>query len=112
MQLRDNLSLGSKEKDQVWKYVKELKIKGYIKNSTQVDGFILGDEIEHGEGGTRAEDKVKIMPMLYDTILTRAKKRLLNLHEKVKTAPFLIEQQEELDQLLNPLPVKQTAFVI
>jgi hypothetical protein len=36
--------------------------------------------------------------MLYDTILVRADKRLLNLHSKVKDVPFLVAQQEELQQ--------------
>lgn len=108
------LSLGSKEKDQVWKYVKELKAKGYIKRTTRVDGFVLGDQIEPGEGGTRTEDDemVKIMPMLYDTILTRAEKRLLNLHTKVKDAPFLQEQQEQLKKFIEPLPVVQEDMII
>jgi hypothetical protein len=103
------LPLGSKEKEQVWKYVKELKSKGYIKKATKVDGFVLGDEIEQGEGGTRTEDdnQVKIIPMLYETILCRAEKRLLNLHSKVKDAPFLIEQREELQKFIEPLPVTQ-----
>lgn len=106
------LTLGSKEKEQVWKYVKELKNKGYIKKSTRVDGFVLGDEIEQGEGGVRTEDdnQVKIMPMLYDTILCRAEKRLLNLHSKVKDAPFLAEQQEQLQKFVEPLPVVQSAL--
>lgn len=106
------LSLGSKEKEQVWKYVKELKSKGYIGKTTKVDGFILGDQIEPGENGTRTEDdnQVKIIPMLYSTILTRAEKRLLNLHQKVKEAPFLNEQSqsEELEQFIAPIPVKQS----
>lgn len=106
------LPLGSKEKEQVWKYVKELKVKGYIKKSTKVDGFVLGDQIEAGEGGIRTEDdnQVKIIPMLYDTILTRAEKRLLNLHSKVKDAPFLLEQQEHLNKFAEPWPVKQDAL--
>jgi hypothetical protein len=101
--------LGAKEKDQVWKYVKELKRKGYIKQTTRVDGFILGDQIEYGEGGTRTEDdnQVRIFPMLYETILNRAEKRLLNLHSKVKNAPFLLEQQEQLNKFVSPLVVKQ-----
>lgn len=108
------LSLGSKEKEQVWKYVKELKRKGYIKKTTRVDGFILGDEIEIGEDGTRTEDdnKVKIIPMLYDTILNRAEKRLLNLHSKVKNAPFLLDQQEKLKKFLEPLPIIQNNIVL
>lgn len=40
------LYLGSKEKEQVWNYVKKLRRKGYIKKSTRVDGFVLGDKIE------------------------------------------------------------------
>ena len=43
------IPLGSVEKDQVWKYVKELKAKGHIKKSTRVDGFVMGDIIEQGE---------------------------------------------------------------
>jgi hypothetical protein len=107
------LPLGSKEKEQVWKYVKELKAKGYVKKSTRVDGFILGDQIEPGEDGTRTEDdnQVKIIPILYETILTRAEKRLLNLHSKVKDAPFLLEQQEQLNKFIEPLPVKQNALL-
>lgn len=103
------LPLGSKEKEQVWKYVKELKGKGYIKKATKVDGFVLGDEIESGEGGTRTEDdnQVKIIPMLYETILCRAEKRLLNLHSKVKDAPFLLEQRDELQKFVEPLPLIQ-----
>ena len=103
------LSLGSKEKEQVWKYVKELKSKGHIRRTTKVDGFILGDQIEPGEGGTRTEDdsQVKIIPMLYDTVLTRAEKRLLNLHAKVKEAPFLVEQREQLQKFIAPLNVEQ-----
>lgn len=102
------LSLGSKEKDQVWKYVKELKAKGHIHKSTRVDGFVLGDIIEEGENeATSHGDEVKIIPMLYGTILNRAEKRLLNLHSKVKDAPFLIEQQDELSKFMEPIPIVQ-----
>ncbi|MGV8691666.1 ATP-binding protein, partial [Pseudomonas aeruginosa] len=84
------LSLGSKEKEQIWKYVKELKKKGHIQPETRVDGFVLGDQIESGEGGTRTEDnaRVKIQPLLYSIILNRAEQRLLKLYDRVKEAPF------------------------
>ncbi len=73
------LALGSKEKDQVWKYVKELREKGYLKKYTRVDGFVLGDKIEYGENEpTTHGEEVKISPLLYDTILIRAEKRLLS----------------------------------
>lgn len=107
------LSLGSKEKEQIWKYVKELKQKGYIQPETRVDGFVLGDQIESGEGGTRTEDndRVKIQPLLYSIILSRAEQRLLKLYDKVKEAPFLVEQQEELSKFIEPIAVQQPDFL-
>ncbi|WP_423679203.1 ATP-binding protein [Undibacterium sp. WLHG33] len=106
------LPLGTKEKDQVWKYVKELKAQGYIRKSTRVDGFVLGSEIEQGEDEpTMHGDEVKIVPMLYETILIRAEKRLLNLHTKVKAAPFLLEQQEELKKFTEPVEICQMELV-
>jgi len=103
------LSLGSKEKEQIWKYVKELKHKGYIQPGTRVDGFVLGDQVESGEGGTRTEDndRVKIQPLLYSIILNRAEQRLLKLYDKVKEAPFLVAQQEELSKFIEPIAVQQ-----
>lgn len=106
------LALGSKEKDQVWKYVKELREKGYLKKYTRVDGFVLGDKIEGGENEPiKHGDEVKISPLLYDTILIRAEKRLLSLLSKVKDAPFLLEQQEALKKFLEPVEVVQAEFV-
>lgn len=107
------LSLGSGEKEQIWKYVKELKAKGYITNATKVDGFILGDQIESGEGGTRKEDddRVKITPMLYENLLVRAEKRMLNLNSKIQDAPFVQSQQDELRKFVEPLPVAQAPLI-
>ncbi len=106
------LALGSKEKDQVWKYVKELRGKGYLKKYTRVDGFVLGDKIEPGENEpTTHGEEVKIAPLLYDTILIRAERRLLNLHSKVKDAPFLLEQQEAIQKFLAPVEIKQLAII-
>lgn len=102
------LALGIKEKGQVWKYVKELRARGYLKPTAKVDGFLLGDKIEIGEAEPMAQgDSVTIHPMLYDTILVRAEKRLLNLHKKVKDAPFLLEQQESLKSFMAPVQVAQ-----
>ncbi len=90
--------------------MKELKNRGQIKKTTRVDGFILGDQIESGENGknTYDDNQVTIIPMLYETILKRAEKRLLDLHSKVKEAPFLLEQQEQLIKFIEPLPFKQS----
>ncbi|MFY2764361.1 ATP-binding protein [Arenimonas sp. MALMAid1274] len=107
-----DLALGSKEKEQVWKYVKELRNKGYLSATTKVDAFILGDRIEPGEAEPRTEgDCVKIAPMLYDTILRRAEKRLLNLYSKVKDAPFLEDQRDAMESFLGEVEVRQAGLL-
>jgi hypothetical protein len=90
---KPGVRLGSEEKDQCWKYVKELYKKGAISPTAKVDCYLLGEIIEDGESFERKErdDNVKIRPMVFDTILKRAETRLLNLHKKVEGAPFLEE---------------------
>ncbi|OWQ86188.1 hypothetical protein CDN99_20325 [Roseateles aquatilis] len=84
------------DREQVWSYIEELIAIGYIKPSTRVDGYIFGDQIARGEDRvTSYTDKVKIRPMLYDTILARAQSRLLNLYREVKNAPFLTDMAPE-----------------
>ena len=97
------LTLGSDEKDQIWKYVKELESKGAITKTTKVHGFILGDKIESGENSTRKEwgDHVVITPILYSTLLSRAKNRMLKLSDKVSSAPILKNHMENEKQRLN-----------
>lgn len=88
--------------------------EGYLKKHSKVDGFVLGDKIEPAEGEPRREgEEVKIFPMLYDTILVHAEKRLLNLHNKVKDAPFLLAQQgaRPLQKFIQPLVVHQMDLV-
>ena len=107
------LPLGSREKDQVWRYVKELKAKGHIRQHTRVDGFLLGSVIEQGEDEpTSHGEEVKIIPMLYETILLRAEKRLLNLYTRVQDAPFLVEQQDQLASFLKPMPIRQGELMV
>lgn len=106
------LAIGSKEKDQVWKYIKELRQRGHIRQSTRVDGFVLGDRMDEGEEEpSKHGDNVTIFPMLYDTILRRAEKRMLNLYEKVGDAPFLQAQDPALETFVAPIPVVQAQLL-
>lgn len=101
------LIIGSEEKDQLWKYIKELEAKGAITKSTKIHGFVLGDNIESGENSTRKEwnDNVVITPLLYSVLLSRAKSRMLNLSEKVSSAPVLqkhlADEKQRLDEIYN-----------
>ena len=88
---RPGMTIGEKEKNQCWKYIKELYEKGAILPEAKVECYLLGEKIEQAENFERKErkDAVIIYPMVFDTILKRAETRLLKLHEKVKEAPFL-----------------------
>jgi hypothetical protein len=97
---KPGVPIGKEEKNQAWKYVKELLQKGFIKG-TQVTCFVLGATLDEYESSvtTELDGLVVIQPMAYDTVVARAKSRLLKLHERVKGAPFL--QQVRLDEYLH-----------
>lgn len=100
---KPGVKIGERQKAQCWKYVKELYEKGYLKSKvTNVRCFVLGSLVDDLEASPRTEmdNTVSIVPMLFDTVLVRAKSRLLKLHERVKDAPFLKEHKSELDAFL------------
>lgn len=88
---RPGVPLGNDEVNQSWKYVKELLDKGLIKQYSRVTCFVLGSELVpfEAEKTTKMDGKVVIQPLDYDTVMRRAKSRLLNLFDKVKNAPYL-----------------------
>jgi hypothetical protein len=95
---RANVSLGASEKGQCWKYIKELFEKGLLNETSRVTAFVLGAKIEPFETSVRSEleGRVSIRPLVYQTVVERAKSRLLKLYERVKDAPFLVEERERL----------------
>lgn len=88
---KPGLVLGSEEKQQVWKYVKELIAKGLVTDGTLVVGFVLGEHVEAAEASVLAEreGQVRIRPLLYSSFLTQAEKRMFNLRKCLQEAPFL-----------------------
>lgn len=92
---RPAIKLGLDEKNQCWRYVKELKNKGLITTDTRVTCFLLGSEIDPGEADARNEANTIIQPLTYQTVIKRAESRLLKLYERVKGAPFLESMRQE-----------------
>ncbi|APG61996.1 hypothetical protein LPB140_03235 [Sphingorhabdus lutea] len=90
---KPGVPLGSKEKDQVWKYVKALEQRGYISRYTKVFGHVLGDQIAAGEDEPRKEwsDSVVIKPWLYTNFIAQGEKRMFQLRDKLAEAPFMQE---------------------
>jgi hypothetical protein len=103
---KPGIVVSGEQKTQCWKYVKELLGKGLLTDYSRIDCYVLGSQIEAAESGERKElnDRVRILPLSFDTVLTRAKSRLLKLYDRVKAAPFLRGQDIDiyLDESVEP----------
>ena len=86
-----DVPIGHAEKEQCYKYIRELNQKGLLLGGTTIRGFVLGrtiNPIDRGEK-TEMDGRTRILPMDFDTVLRRAESRLFKLHEKIRSAPFL-----------------------
>ncbi len=101
---RPGVAIGSEQKDQAWRYVKELRSKGLLTDAAKVTCYVLGSRIDADESAPRTEwdNRVTIIPMSYDTFVRRAEKRMLGLRDKLKAAPFLREHDIERTFLETP----------
>lgn len=88
---RPGVPISKTEKDQPLKYIEELFDKGLIKNYTNITCFVLGSQLNQFHSGisTERDGKIRIIPLDFDTVIRRAKSRLLNLYNRVSNAPFL-----------------------
>lgn len=107
---KPGICISTEQKDQCWKYVRELIEKGLLFGDSRATCFPLGSHIDPVEIEARVERKglVQIQPLSYDTVITRAKSRMLKLYDRIKSAPFL--DQEKLNEYLargNPAPGTQ-----
>lgn len=95
-----DVPIGDNEKNQCWKYIRELTQNGLITDTTKVQGFVLGRTINQVDRAERTElnGRVSIRPLAFDTVLQRADSRLFKLKEKIKSAPFL--QNSDIDEFL------------
>ncbi len=96
---KPGVSIGADEKGEVWTYAKELFRLGHLSDTSRVDGFVLGSRIDNAESGSREERNgaVRIFPMLFQTALVRAERRMMNLHARVKDAPLFKRVAEDDD---------------
>jgi hypothetical protein len=91
---KPGVTIGSEQKGQAWKYVKELLERGLLSSAATVTCYILGSKVDAAENEHRTErnGRVTIIPMTYNTFVRRAEKRMLGLRDKLKDAPFLKER--------------------
>jgi hypothetical protein len=107
---KPGVPIGLDQKNQVKKYHAELQRRGYLTHTTRADAFVLGTLKDPDFGSDEdisGRPTLHIRVLLYQELITRTERRMMNLHEKVKDAPFL--KREEVEQFLQP-PLGQTAF--
>jgi hypothetical protein len=101
---RPGIEIGAEQKGQTWNYVKELREKGQLPLHAKIQCFVLGSLIHSQEvDSDKKGDNVRITPLLYETFLLRAERRMLNLYERLKEAPFLKEHGIDTTAYLKPL---------
>lgn len=107
---RPGIAIGSEQKDQAWRYVKELRNKGLLTEAATITCYVLGSRIDKDESAHRTEwdGRVTIIPMSYNTFIRRAEKRMLGLREKLKEAPFL----RDIDETFLEPPQEQQADML
>lgn len=100
---KPTVKISTDEKDQCWKYIRELYNKGLLQRHSKVLCYPLGKTIDPVESDPRSEKdgNVKIQPLSYDTVITRAKSRMLKLFDRVKSAPFFEQNKKELEPFLK-----------
>jgi hypothetical protein len=100
---RPRIAIGQEQRTQAEKYVVELRKKGCLRNTRIVDVFVMGSELDEDWGSpstVKGLPPAHIIPMMYETLVKRAEKRMMNLYKLVKSAPFL--NPAEIDRFLDP----------
>jgi Histidine kinase-, DNA gyrase B-, and HSP90-like ATPase len=88
---KPTIRVSTDEKDQCWKYIRELVRMGHLLDHANATCFVLGKALDPVEANKRTElnGRVNIIPLTYNTVLERAKSRVLKLYDRVRAAPFL-----------------------
>jgi hypothetical protein len=109
---RVGVTIGADEKAQPWNYVKELTLRGLVTGATTTTCYVLGEKMEAGESepDTKANGRVTIIPMTYNTFVRRAEKRMLGLREKLRDAPFLQAMGIDAHAFVQPQLPRQGAL--
>lgn len=93
---KPGVTISGEEKDQCWKYVRELRKSAVVSMETRITCFVLGDKVDPFEMKQVSDETCTIQPLSYSIVIQRAKSRLLKLYDRVSSAPFLEAQRNEL----------------
>lgn len=100
---RSGFTITIEEIYQVEKYIQQLKDNNYITNQMQVKVYVLGSSIKTDQRLIGDLQNIKIIPMSYNVIISRAEKRLFNLRDKIKKIRNVSEKTGDsvMDEVMN-----------
>lgn len=94
--------IGYSEKEQAFRYAKEIKKKGNISENTRIIGYVLGTTVDSNEREERKEGNIVIYPKQYNLIVQIAKKRTFDLINKIKNVKGITDiGDNEINEVLN-----------
>ena len=97
---KGGFELKQKEVDQARNYAKELLKAGEIRPDTEIVGYVLGAELEHGLEELKHGTTIRIIPFSYRNFLARAENRTFHLQRRIEQSGFDIPKDEVIDEVL------------
>ncbi len=99
---KGNSEIGYAEKEQAFKYAKEISDKGKVSNETKIIAYVLGTSIKPTELNARKEGNIVVYPKQYDLIISTAKKRTFDLINKIKNVKGITDiGDNEINEVLT-----------
>ncbi|MBK7789481.1 MAG: hypothetical protein IPJ54_13085 [Saprospiraceae bacterium] len=94
--------MDSEQKDQALYYARELRKTKKVSNHTPIIAYVLGSEIQPEAIEPINEGPIKITPLRYNTILSKAHARTFNLIKKIEQMKN-ISYDNEMDEIFTSL---------
>lgn len=106
---RPGIVIRDEQMEQASKYARELLRLGHISASTTVTCFVLGTRLDMVNWEPIVQGKIVTKGMTFENFIKRAERRMLNLYDALKTAPFL--NHDEIEGFINPLMPGQRSLL-
>lgn len=97
---RGGFKLTQDEVDQARNYAKEITKAGRVQPSTLIEGYVLGALFEEALEPMMIGDRIRIQPMTFETLLSRAHARTFNLQRRLEQAQPAAPPDQEVEEVL------------
>lgn len=92
------------EMQQALDYCADLQNAGRITEATSVTAYVMGATTEGRVRNLTEGGNIEVKPLVYESVLMRAKTRTFNLQKKLRDAGVVQRPQLEIDQLIDSEP--------